>query len=166
MEKAPGKFDFQLDTLPYFSDNHNFNKIDLISPKPGPYISDDSTEYHRALYNSNDDRDRQIYFLKKGIPELFNMEKYKKAHNTYPECCGKYFVNYLFFFMGDGLGQSLPHDYLLFDNKIKVPIYKTQDGPFPFPSYCFNHVNNSFSVYYTGKNAIDEMGLGDDVLLH
>jgi len=156
-------FDFQIDTSSFIIEGNFFEHVELIRDSFGIEFNVQDTmnnDYYFA---------QQIFFLKNGINDLLKvLEEYKIVHNTYPRCCGKYFINYLLLFVRDDFVQSWPHDFLVLEGRIKVPIYRTlnSSGNFPYLSYCFDKDNNDFVVYYTGKNKIDEMGLGDDVLLH
>ena len=165
---AHGNFNFQIDTLPFLSDHYEF-KLEFIRSNPYRiYDSNDTTEYYRDLQKSNYYLDQQIFFYKKDIPGLSkSLEVFKQDHQTYPICCSKYFVNFLLLYAEDNVTISLEHDFCILNDKFKVSIYRTSksDGPFPFLSYCYRDTDKSYSLYYTGKNVIDEMGLGDDVLL-
>ena len=160
VKKGEVEFELTIDPNWTFSDSLLQGKLAI-----GAYERPDPA--HRDTTNFNYYYEQQLHYLKKGAPLLVaSIEAYKRHYRHYPECCGKYFLGYLLPFMENNM-QSIEYEFVTITNGWEIPIYRSSNANelFPFLSYCFDPVKNTYCLYFTGKNGVDERGLGDDTLL-
>ena len=163
IKKGKDGFDFVVDAKRRLDESQLNGKL-LILPESGSgsTVLHDTTNFEYYY-------EQQLFYLKESTKYIVNdLENYKKHNKVYPDCCGKYFINYLIPYLEGEVNKALlEYDFLTLGYGSKIPIFKTGNSNkhFPFLSYCFNKSKNNYILYFTGRNRIDEMGLGDDEIM-